>query len=255
MQTDRARSIKRTLEVLEYFNDAGTSATVAEISRGLGYPQSSTSILLRNLMELGYLAYERETRRYRPTARIALLGWGARSHLLGDGKLMAALDEISAKTGELVYLATQVGLSVHYIHVIQATNALRLHLPVGAVRPLVGSTSGHLFLSAMSDAVIADTYRRATEVSDGAPLPSIDAVMEEVRAVRARGYTISTNTMTPGGGLIARLLPKTLGLQTMAVGIGGVGSVIEARKSELEAVIRGALMRHFSLTEAALSPY
>lgn len=255
MQTDRARSIKRTLEVLEFFNDAGTTATVAEISRGLGYPQSSTSILLRNLMELGYLAYERETRRYRPTARIALLGWGARSHLLGDGKLMSALDEIAERTGELVYLATQVGLSVHYIHVIQATNPIRLHLPVGAVRPLVGSTSGHLFLSAMTDAEIADIHRRATDVAEGTPLPTLAKVMAEVEAVRKRGYTISTNTMSPGGGLVARLLPRQLALQMMAVGIGGVGSVIEARAEDFEATIRGALMRHFGVTEAALSPW
>ena len=78
MQQDQARSIKRTLEVLEYFDEENPSASVGGISKELGYPQSSTSILLKSLLNLGYLSYDDKTRTYRPTARVALIGRGIR---------------------------------------------------------------------------------------------------------------------------------------------------------------------------------
>ena len=81
---DLSRSIKRTLEVLEFFDSDHLVVSVSKISRALGYPQSSTSILLKSLGELGYLHYDRSTRTYRPTARVAFQGRGVQSHLFGD---------------------------------------------------------------------------------------------------------------------------------------------------------------------------
>src|SRR5690606_35115741 len=85
VSVELSRSIKRTLEVLEFFDAEHPAVSVSEISRALGYPQSSTSILLKSLMELGYLHYDKVTRTYRPTARVALLGRNVQSYLFGDG--------------------------------------------------------------------------------------------------------------------------------------------------------------------------
>ena len=150
-KNDLSRSIKRTLEVLEYFDAEHITVSVGQISRALGYPQSSTSILLKNLGKLGYLHYDKASRTYRPTARVALLGRTVQSYLFGDGSVMSALEEISLQTGEAVILAAPAGTVVQYIHVIPATNPVRMHLRSGAVRPMVGSAVGHLFLSALTN--------------------------------------------------------------------------------------------------------
>jgi DNA-binding IclR family transcriptional regulator len=244
MQQDQARSIKRTLEVLEYFDEQNTSASVGGISRDLGYPQSSTSILLRSLLNLGYLTYDDKTRTYRPTARVALLGRGIRSTVLGDGNLMATLDELSAKTGELVFLASQAGLSVHYIHVIPATNPLRMHLRAGAVRPLAGSSTGHLFLSVKTDAEIATIVKRSREASETAKAPDLDEVMREVRKIRRLGYVLSTRTATPGGGVVGMLLHLQFDNQPLAVCIGGVGSIITKNADRFIRIMNEAIERH-----------
>jgi DNA-binding IclR family transcriptional regulator len=244
MQQDQARSVKRTLEVLEYFDEENTAASVGRISRELGYPQSSTSILLKSLLNLGYLSYDDKTRTYRPTARVALLGRGIRSHILGDGNLMAALDEVSAKTGELIFLASQAGLSVHYIHVIPATNPLRMHLRAGAIRPLAASSTGHLFLSARTDAEIAAIVKRSQDVSEADKAPVLDEVMREVRKIRKLGYVLSTKTMTPGGGVLGLLLQKQFDNQPLAICLGGVGSVVTANADRFVRVISEAIARH-----------
>lgn len=242
MQQDQARSIKRTLEVLEYFDEEKTSVSVGEIARELGYPQSSTSILLKSLLNLGYLAYD--NRNYRPTARVALLGRGIRSHILGDGNLMATLDEVAQKTGEMIFLASPAGLSVHYIYVIPATNPLRMHLRAGAVRPLAGSSTGHLFLSARTDAEIADVVERSHAVGESGQASDLDEVMKAVRRIRKLGHLISTKTVTPGGGVLAMLLPQQIDNQPLAICIGGVGSVMIDNADRFAHVIQEAIARH-----------
>lgn len=244
MQNEHARSIKRTLEVLEYFDEDHPSASVGEISRVLGYPQSSTSILLKSLMSLGYLAHDEKTRSYRPTARVALLGRGVRPKLFGDGAIMAALHDLNDRTGELIFIAVRIGLSVHYLHVVPATNALRMHLRAGSIRPAVGSATGHLLLSALDDARIARTVEAARAGSPDEPVPDLATVMADVARIRADGHVLSTHTLTPGGGVLAMLLPDPPEGEPLAICLGGVGTVIVENGDRYLAAMRDVVRRH-----------
>lgn len=243
MKRDLSRSIKRTLEVLEYFDAEHPAVSVNEISRALGYPQSSTSILLKSLAELGYLNYDKKTRTYRPSARVALLGRGVQPYLFGDGSVMAAMEEAGQRTGELINLAAPAGVVVQYIHVIPATNPVRLHMHAGAVRPMIGSGMGHLFLSALPDDQLeAEIERLGKSLNE--PSLGRDEVLEEIQEIRRKGYVLSTSTSTPGGGLVALLLPGLYSGTPLAIGVGGVASVITANEARYIEVLREAVARH-----------
>src|SRR3546814_12336581 len=54
LPTSVVKSAGRALQILEYFDDARREANMIDISRALHYPESSTSILLRSLVALGY---------------------------------------------------------------------------------------------------------------------------------------------------------------------------------------------------------
>lgn len=68
------KSAARVLEVFEFFAGRKTPATVGEVCASLRYPQSSTSVLLKSLLTLGYLSYDGNTRRYAPSEKVARLG-------------------------------------------------------------------------------------------------------------------------------------------------------------------------------------
>jgi DNA-binding IclR family transcriptional regulator len=68
------KSAARVLEVFEFFAERKAGATVNDVCTSLGYPQSSTSVLLKCLHSLGYLDYEASTRHYAPSARVRALG-------------------------------------------------------------------------------------------------------------------------------------------------------------------------------------
>ena len=243
MKRDLSRSIKRTLEVLEYFDAEHPAVSVNEISRALGYPQSSTSILLKSLAELGYLNYDKKTRTYRPSPRVALLGRGVQPYLFGDGSVLAAMEECGQRTGELVNLAAPAGVMVQYIHVIPATNPVRLHMHAGAVRPMIGSGMGHLFLSSLPDDELEEEIERL-EKSFKEPALGREDLMKEIRKIRRKGYVLSTSTVTPGGGLIATLLPGLYSGTPLAIGIGGVASVITSNEDRFIEVLREAISRN-----------
>jgi len=245
VKTDLSRSIKRTLEVLEFFDADHPAVSVSEISRELNYPQSSTSILLKSLMELGYLSYDKANRTYRPTARVALLGRGVQSYLFGDGSVMSALEEISQKTGELVILAARAGVVVQYIHIIPATNPIRMHLRTGAVRPIIGAAVGHLFLSALNESDLAAEIDRLWGLS-GPPPISRETLDREIGTIRRTGFALSTNTVTPGGGVVGMLLPGTFNGQPLAIGVGGVAEIITRNGERFVTIMRDAIQRHIA---------
>lgn len=224
---------------------------MGEIARELGYPQSSTSILLKSLMVLGYLAYDEKARTYRPTARVAMLGRRIRPYFFGDGNIMAALNELNQKTGELIFIAARAGLSVHYIYVVPAINPLRMHLRAGATRPLVSSAIGHLFLSTVTDDEIARAVERSARQHPKEPAPDLQNVMKSVREIRQKGYVLSDKTMTPGGGVLAMMLPSEPDGESMAICLGGVGSVILENSKSFIAAMRDAIQRHIASKAAA----
>jgi len=155
------KSAMRALELLEFFDDIQTEATVLQVAHALGYPQSSTSALLRTLYSSGYLHYNPWRRTYVTTVRAALLGSWVGTNFAREGRVMEVMRKLNEETGNAVMLATRNGLYSQYIHVIQATSAARLHLSVGTVRHLVSSGTGFVFMSQMSDPEIIRIINRS----------------------------------------------------------------------------------------------
>ncbi|PCJ33895.1 MAG: transcriptional regulator, partial [Cellvibrionales bacterium] len=64
------KSVARTCETLVFFDEMRRPLTVVEISKQLGYPQSSTSALLKSLVKLGFLAHDAKRKSYFPTEQV-----------------------------------------------------------------------------------------------------------------------------------------------------------------------------------------
>jgi IclR family transcriptional regulator, KDG regulon repressor len=235
------KSAERVLHVLEYFDSKRTKATVMEIARQLGYPQSSTSELLRCLVKLGYLNYDRFRRTYEPTARVPLLGAWVQPGLFRHGHLLPMLDEISRATGETVTLSSLVGLEVHYIHVVPPRGTAEAMASQGATRPLLHSCIGRLYLSGYPEARVRELVHRLN-AEEAVPERRIKLANLEVelKRIRQQGYAAEYGEFETGFGAMNALLPCRNG-QTLAVGIAGSAHDVQSRADEYLAVIRSAL--------------
>lgn len=241
MDRDAVKSAKRAFEILELFDAERRPLALKDILEGLGYPASSGSALLKSLVALGYLDYDRDRRTYFPTMRIAALGAWVPDALFGDGALLSLMERLRAATGETVILATQSDLHAQYVHLLHSAEPLQFSVPPGARRPLANSGLGWCLLSAKSDDEIERLRRRINaEPGQGPPLSRED-LMARVNEVRTRGYAVSKHTVSPGAGVIGAPLPRGAYGRVFAIGVAGPVARLEAKEQRIVAELRAGL--------------
>jgi DNA-binding IclR family transcriptional regulator len=220
---------------------------MVDIARALHYPESSTSVLLRSLVTMGYIDYDRSNRTYHPTRRVRLLGNWIDEPLFRNGRILHLMDDLSAETSDTIILASRNGLNVQYIHVVQAQTALRLHLPPGTIRPLTTSATGWVLLSALPDLEIAKLVRRLNALA-----PSLDHVVKIsdllrlIGSIRADGHVVTRSSVTPGATILAMPLPSGLTNSPLAIAIGSPSNRMEPRTQELIALLSRRIRESFT---------
>lgn len=244
-----ARTVKsavRVLEVLELFDRLQREASVGEIARELGYPTSSTSVLLANLLERGYLRHGADRRSYFPTPRVTVLGSWIEPLLQPQAEVMRMMAELGEATGETIILATPTRDQAQYLYVVPATTTMRMHVGPGTMRPLVASGLGRILLSTLPDEKVRQVVMRHNDgpLAPEAGRVSLAALRRDLATIRARGYSVVLKGVTRGAGLVGMLLPVELGGQPLAVGIGGWAREIRARQEDYVALLRAAVDRH-----------
>lgn len=241
------KSAGRVLQILEYFDEIQRPANVVEIAEMLKLPQSSTSALLRSLVAMGYLYFDRALRTYMPSCKVALLGNWVNSPLFMGGVALRCMEELRQRTGDAVVLAIRNGIWSQYIHVLQANSMARLQVARGALRPLAGSGTGYALLGTLTDAEVRKiSHRINAEARTGAaPSVNTDDLLQTLAETRRLGYAFTTDLVTPGGAVLAMPLPVTDGGQALVIGVCGISEVQKKRRPELIATLRETLAAHF----------
>lgn len=238
--TKMIKSARRVLEVFEYFDQDRRTATVMDIARALGYPQSSTSELLRCLVTLGYLHYNRYKRIYQPTPRVALIGAWVDSDLFRDGVLLPAVDTIVEATGETVLLSSAVNYMVQHIHVVHGTRPDSVIEHVGGTASLLHSAQGRLLLATYSDVHIRSALHRLNaDEPDPARRVRPNEWIDELRKLRRQGWAVQTG-MEGDLGTVSVILRHQRGGQRLVLSVMAKSSVITARTDEIREIIANA---------------
>ncbi len=149
-QPTQPRSIKsaeRTLALLELFSQIQTPLTIGRVSRELGIPQPSTSMLMRNLVHLGYLDHDRTQRTFAPSIRIALLGSWIGRRFDEANSLAERLDILQRKVRETAYIAIQNGPFGQYVMTQTSDSPDTLNVASGQYRSLTCSAFGRALLA------------------------------------------------------------------------------------------------------------
>lgn len=244
MSSSQVKSAVRVFEVLELFDILRRDASLSEIARELGYPASSTSMLLQSMVERGYLA-QGENRTFRPTPRVKLLGAWIAPVLDPNGAVSSMMDWLGTQCGQTVVLATPENMQVRYISVVQATGTLRMHVTPGTARPLATSGCGRLFMSRMSDEEVDRIVKAHNEQSahEGGRL-AIASVRRDLQSIRTAGVAVSFDKVSPGAGVVAVHIPTAAMESQLAVGIGAPSGLIKAHATAYGSLLRTAVQRY-----------
>jgi DNA-binding IclR family transcriptional regulator len=236
------KSAQRVLELLEFFAEERRPSAVGVISQALGWPQSSTSVLLKGLAETGYFDHDPRTGMYAPNVRISLATAWIQEHLYSEHNLLRLMEGVLEKTGQTVMIGARRGVHVRYLHVLQATREGRFVAKTGSLRPLFRSAAGKMLLTTLSEREIAMLLRKANALeTDAANRLEFAAVVRELESVRRQGYAVSMGTSMRGAAALAMLIPVARDREPMTLSVGGPMSEVRRDKKRLAAILHDAV--------------
>ena len=241
------KSAERVLQIFELFDEIQRDARVAEIAERLAFPQSSASILLKCLVDLGYLDYLPEARSFLPSPRIAMIGAWLDKGPIRDGSLIRMVEEISHRTGDTVIIAARHGIYSQYIYVMQARSSMRFHVPQGSRRLVVWSATGFALLAHSTEsAVRALCTRTNAEAPEGQARVSFNQSWNRIQQVSEKGYFFSRGLVTPGAGSIAMPLPHGIDIleRPLAVAVSGILDDFVTREELIVELLRDVIHRY-----------
>lgn len=234
------KSARRVLEILEYFAQGIPKATVMQVANALAYPQSSTSVLLASLVTLGYLRFEPADRSYSPTLRVMLLGSWLQDELFGQGSLVAVMERLRQRTGQTVMIGLRQGIHVRFILSLAGKEANGIRYPVGVLRPVCLSAVGKMLLSALPDSQVLRIARHANVEEEPANRVSTRELLEEIAAIRDRGWAMTVDYPLPNRATLAVALPAMNRQPAMALTVGSRKATMLAKHEQFLGELREA---------------
>ncbi len=246
------KSARRVFEIMEFFDRERRPLGLKSICDALGYPVSSGAAMLKSLVSLGYLEYDRKTQTYLPTMRIAVLGRWVSEQLFSEIRMLPLMEDLRDRTRETVIVGTQSDISAQYVHVLRSNQTISYSAEPGSLRPLARCGVGLTLLSNKSDADIDTLVYRNNHAE---PVRSRRVVLKDVMGsidkIRKQGFFFSRNLYSEGVGVIAMLLPRAPFTRTFAIALGGPVQRLERHLDENVATMRSAIRRFLPASKNA----
>jgi DNA-binding IclR family transcriptional regulator len=237
------KTARRIFEVLEYFEDVRRPISLKELSHRYDYPASSAAALLKSMVVMGYLFYDRYNRTYMPTMRLAQIGGWLNSGLFGESAILALVEYVHRELDELTTIGTQSDLHAQYIHCLQTRKRLRFEVRPGDIRPLAMSGIGLAILSAHTDVEIARLLRRINATHPSAERIRVEGVMKVINSIRRDGYVFNKHTVTQDAGVIAMPLPGRNFGRVLVLGVAGPVSRLEDSQDQIVDCMKKGIAR------------
>jgi DNA-binding IclR family transcriptional regulator len=219
LEPNKAKIAKRVIEVFEFFNENTQQATVMDIVRRYGRPQSSTSELLATLVEMGLLYKDSRSRYYSPTPRLAALGVSAQPEIIRNGHLFAFMDRLAQTTRNTVALFGMVGTNVQIFRLSAGPEPVMREIGYGACEQLSASAAGLLLLSTLpAEQASRILWRLNAETPLDEKFNPVET-REHVAGLRRQGHAVGPAGFCPGVQMVATLLPRNGTERPLALGM------------------------------------
>lgn len=189
MPDDRAlpptSMIERMTLILDAFDGSSPRLTLQEIAARSGLPRSTAHRILDTLVRLRWL--EHRAGGYRLGMRSLELGGLAVAHNELREATGPLLHDLHQRTRTTVHLAVLDRLDIVYLDRVSGGGGSAVRTRVGGRTPAHATAAGKAILAWLDPRVVDATFRDRMVPRTPRTLPTVEALAQELVAVRARG--------------------------------------------------------------------
>ncbi len=244
MEGSAVKSLERAIRILECFRDKQHALSAREVADALNLPPSSAFVLLRSMVQIGYLHVDAGTKEYFPTLLVTELGSWIPTTAYGLHQPRLLIEEIRDATGETATLSVQNDLSMQILDTAVGTQMIVLNVRAGDKLPLFTSNIGHVALSQRTDAEIAKLVGRANNLAGSGAKVDAQALMDSIERIRAAGFGVGYDSVIEGLGAIAWPIETPHPASTLVIALAGPTNRIRATEATAIKKVRAILKKH-----------
>ncbi|MHB8621269.1 MAG: IclR family transcriptional regulator [Chloroflexota bacterium] len=197
---------------------------VREMSRRVGASKSTTQRIMTTLEGRSLLTRSNAGEKYRLGPGVVQLAAGALERGETIATVMPFMTALRDETGETVCLHGHVEWKRITLAQVESRHELRWIQQIGVPRPLHRGASSKCVMASLPP---ADQHI----VMDREEVVDREALLQELRSIRASGWAVSREDRVPGGAAIAACIPTDTGLP-LAIGVCGPESRMPAAMVE-----------------------
>jgi DNA-binding IclR family transcriptional regulator len=227
-----SQSVVRLVKVLELFEREQRPLSSSYIGDAIGAPRSSIAALLRSMVDMSILSFDRPSLSYLPTARFGRLAAWLNDKMTVAPVVLDAIKRMLAATVETITLSSVTGLWAELIAVERSTLPISFNLDPGAKVKLWGSAVGTAYLTTLSNPSIKALYQRGQSAPAGfAPTEPLEKVLRQVSDARRLGYAFARGGFVAEASAISVPLPTELAIRPTLLTVAGPTQRIKAKQT------------------------
>ncbi|HSR10962.1 MAG TPA: IclR family transcriptional regulator [Thermodesulfobacteriota bacterium] len=192
-------TVRKALDMIEAFAEAGRPLGVTEISRRLKAHKSTAYRILQALRQKGYIRQDPVTEKYSLGFKILRIGAGLLEQVSFREIGKEVLKTLGQETSQTARLAVLEGTEVVYIEHVDGKDPLRLHLQIGSRGPVYCTAAGKAILAFLPererDEILSQCEFR---VLTAKTIDHRSKFLKELEAVRKNGFSVSNEEFREG---------------------------------------------------------
>lgn len=183
-------SVRKAVDILGLFSPSEPRLTLAQISSRLGLPRSTAHNLLGTLLVCG-LVEKTDEDRYALGRAIVALTQSVMVNVELRDRAAPLLRELADYSRQSVYLTVRDGDYCLYIYAVESPRRLLARTAVGDRTHLLGTSAGKAILVCLPEDEVRSIVQRAgLAASTVHTITSLDALLDEMKRTRERGFSI-----------------------------------------------------------------
>jgi DNA-binding IclR family transcriptional regulator len=199
----RLSSVANAIRLTKAFSEQEAEMGISALATRLGLAKSTVHRLASTLVEYDILEQNRETGKYRLGLALFELGTLVRRKMDTASESRAQMYQLVQSTGETVQLAVLDHQSVLYIRILESRQAVRMSSIAGSRAPAHCTSVGKVLMAHQPSDVVKQIIDNGLPRFTQNTITSPEALLEELAAVRQKGFAIDDEEIEVGLRCIA----------------------------------------------------